>query len=232
MKGSSNLLVVTGPSNSGKDTLRNQLETLIEQTKYLTNVNIIRMHTNRPARDGEVHGKDYFFDFLDKFHADMTLTYHMYRSESGSDWYYWVNKEDLNPDPDVLNVLFIGIYELFHLDKRLQKGELDLNLWRLWKVCLYAEEADRLERAIKRSSREPEGIREVIRRANADLHDYSVEMLQKVGIGLKDYILSDTNAFLNLLLHIDQIQYEISKSYLLGKLHDEKNKQPGRTEEE
>lgn len=61
------LLVVSGPSGSGKGTLCRALKEALPELKYSVSV------TTRPPRRGEVHGVDYFFvskeDFLRRLEA-------------------------------------------------------------------------------------------------------------------------------------------------------------------
>ena len=56
------LIVISGPSGVGKDTIaRNLIETNPEQFYFVVTA------TTRPPREGEVHGVDYFFVTNDEF---------------------------------------------------------------------------------------------------------------------------------------------------------------------
>jgi guanylate kinase len=55
------LIVISGPSGVGKDTV---LQRLKERN---TPINFVVTATTRPARPGEVHGRDYFFVSNDEF---------------------------------------------------------------------------------------------------------------------------------------------------------------------
>ena len=52
------LLLVSGPSGVGKDTIMNEV---------IDKFNKIVTHTTRPKREGEINGKSYFFTTIDKF---------------------------------------------------------------------------------------------------------------------------------------------------------------------
>ena len=79
-----NILVLTGKSTSGKDTLAKELINNHGYQRLVT-------YTSRPKRDGEVDGVDYHFtstqDFLEKINNDFFLEFRFYSTEFGI-WYY------------------------------------------------------------------------------------------------------------------------------------------------
>jgi guanylate kinase len=56
------LFVLSGPSGVGKDTVLTLLHTLLPDIQWCVTA------TTRPKRDGEVHGKNYFFLSVEEFH--------------------------------------------------------------------------------------------------------------------------------------------------------------------
>lgn len=56
------LIVISGPSGVGKDTLAHMLISMNPEQYYF-----VVTATTRPPREGEVHGKDYFFVTTDEF---------------------------------------------------------------------------------------------------------------------------------------------------------------------
>lgn len=61
MKNKGMLLIISGPSGSGKGTVVKQLDTI---NKYALSISI----TTREKRAGETEGKDYFFSTVEEFH--------------------------------------------------------------------------------------------------------------------------------------------------------------------
>jgi len=57
------LYIISAPSGAGKTSLVKQL--IAEMENLIVSVS----HTTRPMRDGEVHGRDYFFVSVEKFKA-------------------------------------------------------------------------------------------------------------------------------------------------------------------
>ena len=60
------LIVISGPSGAGKDTLVNKVSELLD-------IPILVSHTTRPIRDGEVKDKTYYFVNDDFFTIHISL---------------------------------------------------------------------------------------------------------------------------------------------------------------
>lgn len=209
-----NVLIITGPSNSGKDTLRKQLLRLKDQTTLLHGVHILTMHTTRPARKGEVYGEDYFFDTLGDFQNANVLTSARYHDTDGKNpWYYWFDRDDLLVEENKINILFCAMKETHYLYYNSREGGKlsDLNV-----QCVYLaiSEKERLLRALNRYEIEPEGFPEMLRRANADFYDFQEENLEKIGCFKDMYITSGVNAMTDLLIKIHEIRESLSRNLL------------------
>lgn len=86
-------IILCGPAASGKDYLRKKLES--RNFKYAVS------YTTRPARQGEIHGKDYYF--IDETQAsDMIERGEFYEYVIFNGWLYgttnsqWLQKDDEN----------------------------------------------------------------------------------------------------------------------------------------
>ena len=92
----SKILVITGKSSSGKDSLQNYL---------VSNYDFINLvsHTTRPPRPNESNGYDYYFinkkDFINMNNKDLFVETREYKvnTENGNDvWYYGLSKSELD----------------------------------------------------------------------------------------------------------------------------------------
>ena len=90
------IFAVIGKSCAGKDTLLKEIQ---KETSNLSNLPIIISYTTRPARQGEVDGKDYKFISDEKF-LNMAINkkfadFSSYSVVQDFIWYYGLSKEDL-----------------------------------------------------------------------------------------------------------------------------------------
>jgi guanylate kinase len=74
-----NKIILCGKSGSGKDHMRKKLES----RGYIYGIS----YTTRPARAGEINGKDYFFINKDSFEPTFWYSY-----EEFNNWYYGISK--------------------------------------------------------------------------------------------------------------------------------------------
>lgn len=102
-KSTGDLIVISGPSGAGKDTIVNEI--LNENIKLSVSA------TTREARSGEIDGKDYFFlskkEFLEKIKNDEFIEYAMVH---GDNYYGTLKSEvikDLKAKKDVILVIDI-----------------------------------------------------------------------------------------------------------------------------
>ena len=86
LKDTKYLLIVSGPSGVGKDTVMNML---------LDRFNKIVTHTTRPKRAGEVDGKSYFFTTVDKFVKGIKNNEFVEYIEGFSGKYYGTKKQTI-----------------------------------------------------------------------------------------------------------------------------------------
>lgn len=80
------LLLVSGPSRVGKDSIMNQI---------MDKFNKIVTHTTRPKRAGEVEGKSYFFTTVDKFKEGIKNNEFIEYIEGFSGKYYGTKRETI-----------------------------------------------------------------------------------------------------------------------------------------
>lgn len=92
-KNNHKIIILTGMSGSGKDTILNKLCNNHNHYKRIVT------YTTRPPRDNETNGKDYNFvtysEFMNMIHNDNIIEHRVYHTVYG-DWYY--GSSDLNID--------------------------------------------------------------------------------------------------------------------------------------
>lgn len=95
-------IVISGPSASGKTTLIKMV------LKALPSFSLSVSHTTRPKRDGESHGKDYYFvpreDFESLIEKGEMLEYATFNGN-----YYGTSLRELEGNPKILDVEYHGI---------------------------------------------------------------------------------------------------------------------------
>jgi guanylate kinase len=97
------IIVIVAPSGTGKSTLLEKLKKNIPSLQWSVS------HTTRPRRDGEVHGKDYFFIQREDFIRSRDENAYVEWAEVHSN-FYGTSKEFID------NGLETGIHLLFDLD--------------------------------------------------------------------------------------------------------------------
>ncbi len=86
IKNNDYLLLISGPSGVGKDTVMNEV---------MHKFNKIVTHTTRPKRPGEIDGKSYFFTTVDKFIEDIKNNEFVEWVKSFSGKYYGTKRETI-----------------------------------------------------------------------------------------------------------------------------------------
>ena len=101
------IIVLTGMSSAGKDTIRKELE-------YRNYINIVS-HTSRPPRVNENEGKDYYFvsqkEFEDMIDNNEMIEYRNYEvnwNGRGETWFYGIKKFNLEKEKNYVVVMDLG----------------------------------------------------------------------------------------------------------------------------
>lgn len=148
------IIAIMGEAGSGKDTL---LQKILE---YSQGFHGIVSCTTRPPREGEIHGKNYFFLTKEEF-AEKVLNFEMFEAVSFRDWFYGTSKDSL--DIDSIN---IGVFNPDGIDALLESPLVDLTIY-------YLKTSDKT-RIIRQLQRETNpDIEEIFRRYLADKEDFS-----------------------------------------------------------
>ena len=164
----SKIIVITGKSSSGKDSLQNYL---------VSNYDFVNLvsHTTRPPRPNESNGYDYYFinkeDFINMNNKDLFIETREYKvnTEIGNDiWYYGLSKSELDITT-ILNKIVIVDMKGFH--------ELAEYIGRdnCFMLYLYCDDNIRKDRMISRGGMSPE---EIDRRFKADDEDFKFAMVE------------------------------------------------------
>lgn len=148
------LLVLYGKSGVGKDTILNET---IE-----ANPNIFHRVvscTTRPPRDGEVHGKDYYFLTTEEMLDEAIIPNNLLEISKFNHWYYGITLSSLVPDK--INIAVLNPEGIANLQKN-HTDKLDVYL-----VEVIVADDVRLRRAIDREKISP-NCHEICRRFLAD----------------------------------------------------------------
>ena len=161
------VIILTGKSCSGKDSVRRELE------KY--NFNNIVSYTSRPIRENEIDGIDYNFVNRSQFEKMITTeqmieyrTYNTLVNNIPDKWYYGLKKEKLDPKGCYVVVLDLDGTENFikYYGKK--------NCYVVYMCC---PKSERERRAIERGSFDKT---EWNRRVSADEKDFKAKKLNKL----------------------------------------------------
>ena len=148
------IIAICGKSASGKDTL------MKEMLKCDKTLHEIVSCTTRPPREGEVHGKNYFFltnqQFADKIENGKMLEATVFR-----DWCYGTSLDTLDA-----NEINVGVFNADGIDILLDNPQVSLYV-----VYVSASAKTRLLRSLHREE-EPD-VDEIVRRYLADEKDFA-----------------------------------------------------------
>lgn len=163
------IIVITGKSSSGKNTV---MDELVDNYDFIGLVS----HTTRPIRPNEENGKDYYFttkeqfmDIKNKNQFIETREYEVKDSNGNDDiWYYGLSKMEYNIC-NVFNKVVIVDMKGFH--------ELTEYIGRdnCFMLYLYCDDNIRKDRMISRGGMSPE---EIDRRFKADEEDFKFAMVE------------------------------------------------------
>lgn len=148
------IIALMGKAGSGKDTI------MKEVLKVYPGLHEIVSCTTRPPREGEVHGKNYFFLTEEEFAAKV-LNMEMFEATSFRDWFYGMSTDSL--DETVIN---IGVFNPDGIDALLESPEVDLTVF-----YVHASDKTRLMRQLNREHN-PD-VEEIIRRYSTDKEDFN-----------------------------------------------------------
>lgn len=80
-------IIICGPGGSGKDHLKDRFI----KKGFKPSIS----HTTRPSREGEIHGKEYFYTDNKNFH-EMIKSGEFYEFKNFNGWFYGVTNETFN----------------------------------------------------------------------------------------------------------------------------------------
>ena len=148
------ILALCGKSAAGKDTL---LQEILKLNR--PDIHEIISCTTRPPREGEVHGKNYYFltneEFADKIEKGEMLEATVFR-----DWCYGTSLDTLNPE-----AINVGVFNVDGIDILCDNPNVDLYV-----VLIQASDKCRLIRSLRREIN-PD-VDEIVRRYLADKKDF------------------------------------------------------------
>ena len=190
------IFCVMGKSSSGKDTIYTRL---LRNNKL--ELKQIIPYTTRPIRDGEQHGREYYFcneEDVQRFEQEGRIVELREYDTIYGIWKYFTLDDD-NIDLEHYSYLLIGTLESY-IKIRKYFGE-----HKVIPIYIEVEDGDRLLRAIAREKvQDIPKYEEMCRRFLADAKDFSEENLSKAGIAKR---------FMNLKLKdtITEIEMYIKK---------------------
>lgn len=154
MKNKIKVIAICGKSAAGKDTL---LQEILKLNR--PDIHEIISCTTRPPREGEVHGKNYYFlsnqDFADKIENGEMLEATVFR-----DWCYGTSLDSLCP-----NAINVGVFNVDGIDILYDNPSIDLYV-----IEVKASAKTRLIRSLNRE--ENPDVDEIVRRYLADEKDF------------------------------------------------------------
>ena len=162
------IIVITGKSSSGKDSLQNYL---------VSNYDFVNLvsHTTRPPRPNESNGYDYYFinkeDFINMNNKDLFIETREYKvnTEIGNDiWYYGLSKSELDITTILNKIVILDLKGMKELAEYIGRD----NCFMLY---LYCDDNIRKDRMISRGGMSPE---EIDRRFKADDEDFKFAMVE------------------------------------------------------
>lgn len=156
------IIVITGKSSSGKDSLQNYL---------VSNYDFVNLvsHTTRPPRPNESNGYDYYFinkeDFINMNNKDLFIETREYKvnTEIGNDiWYYGLSKSELDITTILNKIVILDLKGMKELAEYIGRENLFV-------VYLDCDSDIRIDRMIKRGGMTD---KEISRRFKSDELDF------------------------------------------------------------
>ena len=163
---SNSIIVLLGAGASGKDTTLNILK-----QKY-PNLQGCVSHTTRPMRQTEEEGREYFFIDKEEFEAMYengqfieTRSYNVVGNET---WYYGMSEKEVTSRLEKGHIIMIlDLQGLLELKDYYSNGEVDIHAF-----YIDVDEDTRIQRYLKRDHSTVEMVKEMMRRLEADKHDF------------------------------------------------------------
>ena len=156
------IIVITGKSSSGKDSLQNHL---------VSNYDFVNLvsHTTRPPRPNESNGYDYYFinkeDFINMNNKDLFIETREYKvnTEIGNDiWYYGLSKSELDITTILNKIVILDLKGMKELAEYIGRENLFV-------VYLDCDSDIRMDRMINRGGMTDQ---EISRRFKSDELDF------------------------------------------------------------
>lgn len=168
------IFYIMGKSSSGKDTIYKRLM----EDDDISFKEIVG-YTTRPIREGETHGKEYYFvstKQMEKMREDGKIIEHRAYNTVHGIWNYFT-ADDGQIDFDAGDYLLIGTLESYENICKYYGGDV------LVPIYVYVDDGVRLERALQRErmQKKPK-YAELCRRFLADEADFSEENIKRNGI--------------------------------------------------
>lgn len=148
------IIAICGKSAAGKDTL------LHEIIKNNPEVHEIVSCTTRPPREGEVHGKNYFFLTEGEF-RERCVNHEMLELSEFRSWYYGTALDGINP-----KLINVGVFNPTGICSLMKNENVDVFV-----VMVDAPDKVRLARALNRET-DPD-VDEIVRRYMTDKKDFA-----------------------------------------------------------
>ena len=198
------LILLVGPSCSGKDSILNQIVHTIPSVKKL------KLCTTREPREGETENPDIVFNTLDQYNtisSDKKMdprSYEMYNNKGELTTVFYTNlvpQELLGTEKRCENT-YIGITTLDGL-LQIDSNKLITEYFNVVGVNAVVDEDIRIKRYINRVSKDKNSIsydtvKEILRRIDKDREDFSEERSSKICKQLKNIDIWSVNGNRNL----------------------------------
>ncbi|MDD2656228.1 MAG: guanylate kinase [Patescibacteria group bacterium] len=185
------IIIISGPSGAGEDSIINALKERLDIERVLTT-------TTREKRPEESEGNPYYFLTKDKF-EDLLAEDKMFEHAIQYDNYYGVTKEEIKRvrNSGKVGVLKLDLQGIQTLQKRGDKGFISI---------FVSAPVEQLEKRVRnRDGRSEEYIQDRMEYAKKwlkykDIYDYQVENLD----GKLDKAIEETEAIINNVLSLDK----------------------------
>lgn len=155
------IVTLSGKAGSGKDTLMHKVREVLPDLREIVSC------TTRPPREGEVHGKNYYFLTHEEF-AERLENGTMIEATVFNNWCYGTCLEHMSEEG-----VNIGVYN--------PEGVAILRCMPEVQVCSIFIDASDKTRLLRQLNRENSpDVKEIVRRFGADEEDFSSENLQDI----------------------------------------------------
>ena len=186
-----NVISITSPSSSGKDSILNAVLRVNPSIKPIIST------TSRPMREGEIQDREYHFKSYQEVKQMLDnnefIEHRSYKVANGEEWIYGIHKSEINLSSDETKIVIVDYTGL----KALQKYCFDNNI-NIISYYIECSPRERLLRSLKRESNTNYlGIVEICRRLMDD--EINVTPAKDICVVLKNETNQD---FVNAVLTI------------------------------